>query len=352
MPSRHRPLPQRILIIPLRYIGDTVLSVPLLRNLRQSLPDATLDVLTSAVSAPLLDTCPYLDQVLIEPKSISARLRLLKAGNYDCVIILRKSVTYAFLSRLAGIRQVIGYDKQRFPFGFKRWGLFLDAKTRYPSLKTEVPQAISHLGMLTCLNLPVLGDRLELWPTSTDQETVNTLLDAAGLNGKQFLAVFHAASASHGKEIDLDKFVPSLKALEAEGFAVITTGTKQDVAAYEAFKARHGLRFHNWAGATSLRETVALYQQTQILLTVDSSPIHLGAAARVPRIVGVFGPTNEKQWGPHNAEGQFFPVYLDLPCRPCYAKVCEHNNCRVQLPPEAILQMLADALAQKNKARE
>ena len=92
----------------------------------------------------------------------------------------------------------------------------------------------------------------------------------------------------------------------------------------------------NLAGETSLRETCALYRRTALLLTVDSSPIHIGAAAGVPKIVGVFGPTNEKQWGPHFSPGtgDFRPVFIDLPCRPCYAKVCSHNNCRMLLTAE------------------
>jgi ADP-heptose:LPS heptosyltransferase len=98
----------------------------------------------------------------------------------------------------------------------------------------------------------------------------------------------------------------------------------------------------NLAGKTTLRETFALYQRIQLLLTVDSSPIHLAAAAGVPNIVGVFGPTNHKQWGPHGEGIQFKPVFMDLPCRPCYAKVCEHNNCKVQLTGNQIAKAVKD----------
>jgi heptosyltransferase-2 len=332
--------PERILIIPLRYIGDTILTVPLVRNLRRLFPQAGIDLLASRTTAPLMEICPYLDQTLIEPKSSAARLELIRSRGYDKVFLLRKSATMALLCRLAGARQVIGYDKQRYPFGYKRWGWFLDAKARYPSLRTDTPQAVSHLGLLTAVGLPVLDDHLELWATETDEQRISTLLDEHGACPEKPIAVLHATSASHGKQISLEKFAGSVRHLQKTGYQVIATGTQADRDLYEQLSKSQGLDLINLAGLTSLRETFALYKRIELLLTVDSSPIHLGAAAGVPRIVGVFGPTNEQQWGPHNSAVDFRPVFLDLPCRPCYAKVCSHNNCKELITAETILNAI------------
>ncbi|WP_373532246.1 glycosyltransferase family 9 protein [Vampirovibrio sp.] len=329
--SSHPQHPQNILVIPLRYIGDTILTVPLIRNLKHHFPNANIDVLCSQTAAPLLETCPYIRKVLIEPKGTPARLQQLRQGNYQQVYSLRKSVTVALMCKLAGVPQVIGYDKQRFPFGYKRWGWFLDTQSHYPGLKTDIPQPISHLGLLQATGLAPVDNHLELWATQSDQKAIEALLSQHGVDTTQPIAVLHAASASHGKQIDWDKFSASLHHLHQAGYQLLNTGTKADQALYHQLAQSTGLPLVNLAGKTTLRETVALYQRIQLLLTVDSSPIHLGAAAGVPHIVGVFGPTNQKQWGPHHAGIQFRPVFVDLPCRPCYAKVCEHNNCKVQL---------------------
>jgi ADP-heptose:LPS heptosyltransferase len=347
-----KPLaPKKILIIPLRYIGDTILTVPLIRNLRTAFPQAQIDVLASRTSAPLLETCPYLSSVLIEPKSSLERVKLLQRNSYDAVFLLRKSVSMAMLCLLAGIPVRVGYDKQRFPWSYKRWGWFLTHTARYPGLKTDTPQAVSHLELLKAVGLQPVDDHLELWSTPTDEQKVDELLLAAfssageltsvqdDLNVRR-LAVLHAASASHGKQIELEKFAASLKTLHADGYTIFTTGTQQDYAGYEELSRQTSVPICNLAGKTTLRETFALYRRIQLLLTVDSSPVHLGAAAGVPKIVGVFGPTNERQWGPHNTQTQFNPVFMNLPCRPCYAKVCEHNNCRTQLTGQQIANAL------------
>ncbi len=333
--------PQKILVIPLRYIGDTILTVPLIRNLKRLFPEAQIDVLCSKTAAPLLEPCPYLRSVIIEPKGSVALWRLLKSEQYDQIYSLRKSVSLALLCKLAGVPKIIGYDKQRFPFGYKRWGLFLDAKARYPSLKTEVPQAISHLSLLNAAGLQSTDNHLELWATEADHQKIEDIVHQNGIDPQRPMAVLHAASASHGKQIEMSKFTDSLQKLQQAGYQLIATGTQNDHHLYETLAETTGLPLHNLAGKTSLRETVALYQRIQFLLTVDSSPIHLGAAAGVPNVVGVFGPTNHKQWGAHNTQTRFEPVFQDLPCRPCYAKVCEHNNCKVQLSGPQIAQAVS-----------
>jgi|GEM_PF-1746972 len=346
----------KILVVPLRYIGDTILTVPLIRELHRQIPDARIDVLCSKTAAPLLEPCPYIHQLIIEPKGLIKNLDLLKQGQYDAIFILRKSFTLAMLARLAGIPVRVGYDKQRFPkpINYKRWGLFLTRTFPYPSLRTETHQVDSHLQFLKAL-LAVsvsVGDGLELWSTQEDGQALDKILQQEGITFDQPIAVLHAASASHGKAIELSKFAESLKLLCENGFQILATGTQADDKAYQQLKRDYLLPLTILAGKTTLRETFALYQRTQLLLSVDSSPIHIGAAADIPKIVGVFGPTNHRQWAPYfgsKAEAQatkrFFPVYIDLECRPCYAKVCSHNNCKELLTAGQITLAVKQAIS-------
>lgn len=331
--------PSRILVVPLRYIGDTVLTVPLIRNLRQAYPQAKIDVLTSRTAAPLLEVCPDVSQVLIEPKGFEATKTLLLDGQYDAAFILRKSFTMALLCRLAEIPLVVGYDKQRFfsPIGYQRWGLLLDHAISYPVLKTSMPQARSHLRLLEVCGIPIVSEDLVLWTTPEDETAVEQLLQELPLGPSQPIAMVHATSASHGKTVGLDKFVPALQRLHSQGYALLCTGTEEERFLYEQFARTWTMPFLNLAGKTTLRQTVALLKRTHVLLSIDSGPIHMAAAVGVPNIIGVYGPTNEKQWAPFNSKISFRPVYLDLPCRPCEPKRCPHNRCKVDLPPENIV---------------
>jgi ADP-heptose:LPS heptosyltransferase len=348
-------IPTKILVVPLRYIGDTILTVPLIRELHRQFPAAQIDVLSSKTAAPLLEPCPYIHQLIIEPNGLAKNLELLKQGKYDAIFILRKSFTLALLAKLAEIPIRIGYDKQRFPkpINYKRWGLFLTRAFPYPRLRTETHQVDSHMKLLQALPSASAssGDGLELWSTQKDVQALERILSQEGINSNQPIAVLHAASASHGKAIELSKFAESLKLLSKQGFQILATGTQSDVGAYQHLKTKYALPLAIMAGKTTLRETFALYQRTQLLLSVDSSPIHIGAAANIPKIVGIFGPTNHRQWGPYfgpkaekQTEKRFFPVYIDLECRPCYAKVCSHNNCKELLTAGQIALAVKEAI--------
>jgi ADP-heptose:LPS heptosyltransferase len=343
---------KRILVVPLRFIGDTILTVPLIRNLKHHYPDADIHALVSKTAAPLLETCPYLNQVVIEEKGLGKQLKQLQSGHYDAIFILRKSVTLAALSAMAGIPYRIGYDKQRWfqPLHYKRWGVALTHRISYPSLRTTTPQVLSHLKHLDAFGLEPLDTHLELWATQAEQASVAGYLEAIGIEAidvcgqsarsqnmvRPALAILHLVSASHGKSFEPPQFVEAVKTLHQKGYHLVCTGVESDANQYEALRTLTQVPLHNWAGKTSLRETFALYQQAQVIVTVDSSPIHFAAAANIPNIVGVFGPTNEKQWGPYSKASQFTPVFIDLPCRPCYAKVCEHNQCRTTMTSEMI----------------
>lgn len=311
--------PKKILVIPLRYIGDTILSIPLIRQLYQNFPTAQIHVLASATAAPLLTPCPYITQVKLEPKGLIKTCAFLKEGQYDAVFLLRKSFTMALVCKLAGIPVVVGYDKQRFPFGFKRWGLFLDAKANYPSRKNpQTPQALSHLSLLNQVGLTASDHYLELWGMPEDESGLTQILAASGLNPDCPIAAIHALSASSGKSIAPTTFLPAIQHLLAQGVQVVFTGTQADRNSYEALKSRYPelVTCVNLAGLTHLRQTFLLYQRIQLLLTVDSSPLHLGTAAGVPKIIGVFGPTSPVQWGPYpgaNRDSQiaFTPVALN-----------------------------------------
>ncbi len=306
------PTPKRLLVVPLRYIGDTILTIPLLRNLRHYFPEVHLDVLVSKTAEPLLRDCPYINGLIIEPEQSKERIPAIKRGGYDTAIILRKSFTMAYYCKRARIKTLIGYDKQRFmkPIFFKRWGLLLDYKTPYPSRTTHVPQVMSHLGHLKAYGLEPKDDYLELWASHSDNEQVKQLLEDQGVTSQKPMAIIHSTSASSGKSLSVSHFASAIKHLYDAGYQIVCTGLNADYPLYETLSKTNQIPLCNLAGKTTLMETFALYTQAHLMLSVDSGPIHMAAAASIPKIIGVYMTTNEKQWGPHSAKSQFFPALI------------------------------------------
>lgn len=337
-----KTVPQSILIVPLRFIGDAVLTVPLLRAVRNTWPMARIDLRLPPYLHNLFEPCPYIDRIVPDHKSFGQNLRQTRENQYDFAILLRRSLSQAVELKLAGVKHCVGFNQQRLPnpLGFKSWGLGLDQTVPFVPLDTDIPQVKTLLSVLT----PLTGgtaqeEKLELWTTPDDEAVAAELLASQGLAQGQKLAVFHATSASREKALAPHVYVPALQALHQAGVAIVCVGTSADSPFYQDMMALSGVPMVNFCGQTTLRQTVALFKHVQLLLSLDSGPVHVAAAVGVPHIIALYGPTNPKQWAPYPYHGHFTPVlHPHLTCRPCEAKVCSHNHCRTQMDAQWVLQ--------------
>ena len=67
---------QRILVVRTRYVGDTVLAIPFLRNLRRHFPAARIDVLVEKGAGSVLADCPHFDELIVAPAAPRSRAPL------------------------------------------------------------------------------------------------------------------------------------------------------------------------------------------------------------------------------------------------------------------------------------
>ncbi|MEB3205886.1 MAG: glycosyltransferase family 9 protein [Vampirovibrionales bacterium] len=326
------------------------MTIPLLRAVAAE-AGVACDVLCSEAMAAVLKGCPYVENILIEPKGLRARLALLKP--YNRVILLRKSVTWAILAQLAGVAERWGYDKQRWPWGYRRWGVGLTQVSTYPHRQEKQPMVSSHLSLLLSekktsqivSKAPSQHDtHLELWPLEQDKASIQTLLKAHGVPTGARLAGVHAVAGSHGKTVPPKTLIPAIRRLHRAGFYIVMSGLSEDWDSNEALAKSAGVAAINLAGKTSIGELIALCGELSFLLSLDSGPLHVASAMNVAAIVGVYGPTNEHQWGVRQPGVWFRAVSNPLDCRPCYAKVCEHNRCKLDLKAEWVEKAVQDGL--------
>ena len=108
---------QRVLVVRLRSIGDTVLSTPSLFSLRRFLPNAQIDVLLEDWVAPVLQGSELVDRVISIEKGSLARMKTafaLRRNNYDVVFNLHGGTTSTLLTRFTGARHRIGYANYQY----------------------------------------------------------------------------------------------------------------------------------------------------------------------------------------------------------------------------------------------
>jgi heptosyltransferase-1 len=92
-------------------------------------------------------------------------------------------------------------------------------------------------------------------------------------------------------------------------------------------------------GRLSLRELVYVIRNSEVVITVDTGPMHIASVLDKP-IVALFGPTTSNRTGPWSTI--YRVVKVDLPCRPCFKKICEDTLCMKKISPEMVLNALEE----------
>ena len=295
---------RRILVMRYRFIGDTLLTVPFLRNLRGAYPDAVIDVLVGPNSGELLRDCPYINELIFydttrkhryenseqKPRTFWAYVSELKARKYDTAFVLKRSFSSAALAFLAGIPERIGFATEGRNFLLTQ---------SVPYSKTR-PEAECFLDVLRATNIPVQDQHLESWWNEAESSRVNGLLEGGG---KQ--VVLHLSSSNRIKELpETQGKALAGWLLTHDGITVHALGAVSDRAQYETLKQQlpKGLRdrLHIHCGDFSLHESMAFLSKMDLVVGVDSGTLHMAAAAGAP-VVALFGPTDPLKWGPANA---------------------------------------------------
>jgi heptosyltransferase-2 len=326
-----KPTPARILVLRYRFIGDTVLTVPFLRNLRQAFPKAEIDLMLEPFSGQVIEGCPYVDRIIpfelrtihryssqTERGNLAGYLHyrgLIRKGGYDTAFILKRSLSSALLVWAARVPRRIG-------FATEGRGFLLTDRVPYRHDQHEVE---NFLDCLRAIGVPVTSTGLELWPLAEHRQKVSALFAGAGWKEGDIKIVIHPAASLPAKQWPLERFAEVMRSLRNRyPVRFVYTGAAGDAGLYQEIERRGPFGGLNLCGAMSLRENVAVYSACDLFFGVDSGPMHMAAAVGVP-VVALFGPTDERKWGPWG-EGHTV-VSKRLACHPCKPHKCGDNEC-------------------------
>ena len=335
----------RILIVAPNWIGDAVMSQPLLAAIKASHPNAAIDVLATPWVAPVYRACSEVAE-LIEADLRHGQLQWglrralaaqIKQRNYASCYVLPNSFKSALIPWLATIPVRIGYQ------GELRRFLLTETKTNAPKTQ-RIPMVEHYANLCTLSNNSDAAIRLpKLSPTASALEAARSRLQAASIQTDAFLVLCPGAEYGPSKRWPASHFAVLAKSiLQAKPTAaVVILGSPSDRAIGDAIISRADSdgRIFNWCGATSLDEAIAIIGMCSHLVSNDSGLMHIGAALEVPQ-VAIFGSSDPNHTPPNSAKATV--ISLHLPCSPCHQRECPlgHLNCLNQISPKRVFAAL------------
>lgn len=316
----------RIAIRSPNWLGDVILALPAVRDIRRAFPAARISVLARPSVAALFEAIPEIDAV-DEVQGLIQEVGVLRRG-FDLAILLTNSFGTALGPLVAGTRARWGYATQG-------RGLLLTRLARVSGHVPGVSQVNYYRGMLAAMGLPTSGSPdTSMTPPPAWIETGRAVTGP----GRSF-GIAPGAAKGSAKQWPPDRFAEVADRLSGELAArAVLLGSSADVEAANAVASSMKEPSLNLCGRTDLRTFVGVVSNLQALVANDSGAMHLGAAMGVPT-VGVFGPTNPDQTRPVGARAAFVRGVAE--CSPCRHTICPiDHRCMTSVGSQAVVESL------------
>ncbi len=331
---------KRILIIKLGAFGDAILITPSLRALRNKFPTAQIEVLIKNEFKDVLQLCPYIDDIIIlKGKGLFEIMK-------NIVAISHKSFNLSVDFQNNRLSHLIAYAagiKQRFGFRNKKLGFLLNRGIK-DSIKNCDP--VTHQSqVLKTLDIEDdIDKRLELWLSVHDESNVHEFLKHSWLSEGQMLIGINALGSPRwvSKAWMLESYARVADMLANKFNArIVFTGTAHSKGDIDEIIKHTHCKPVNAAGKTSLMGLSALIKRCSVLITVDSAPMHIAAALKVP-FVALFGPTDPIRHLPFAEKSAL--IRKELFCSGCYSPKCFRKNCMREITVEEVYEAAVNLL--------
>ncbi len=311
---------RHILFIKPSSLGDIVHAMPTCAAIRRAYPKARLTWLVKREWAGLVERIDGVDRVWPVESTLKgwlSQVPLLRAERFDLVVDLQGLFRSAAIGWLSGSPLLVGFANGRegSPWLYSRRvpvpQLEMHAVDRY----LLVAKAVGAVGS----SAPEFRFRIP----QTDYEEVDRLLSRSGVTPGTSWVAMNVSARWPTKRWPAASFAEVADRLQQEGCgAVVMIGgpdERADVAAVSGMMKTPAI---NLAGSTTVGLLPALLSKASLLITNDSGPMHIAAAAGTP-VVALFGPTSAVLTGPYGAGHRVLTG--QVPCSPCFSRVCRHS---------------------------
>jgi heptosyltransferase-2 len=291
----------RILIVQTAFIGDVILTLPVLQTLKNNYPSANIDFLCIPSSRNILETHEHLSNLIIYDKHKKERglsylhqlISSLRSSKYDLAIVPHRSFRSAYMVWRAGIPLRIGFDTSAGKYLFNK-------RVVYQKKLHEIER---NLKLLDALDISTSGKMFpQISFTDEDHNIVNKWCESVGIYpDSKLIALAPGQTANE---------------LLNHSFKIVLIGGNQDQWIGRIMEESIAGKIINAIGKFTLRQSALILKKCQLLITNDSAPQHLAINVKTP-VITIYGPTvPEFGFFPYGANDKVIEV-KNLACRPC-----------------------------------
>jgi len=314
---------ETILIIQTAFLGDAILTLPMIQKLKGKYPSSEIDVLCIPQTKELFNHSKSVKEVIPydkrgDQKSLLSFLKLIlfiRRRKYLHIYSPHKSFRSSLIVYLSGAGTTVGFDSASISFVF-------GTLVKYVKEKHEVARNLDLIGFDTS------NDNWEILPTVEIDLSLESNIDRMirNLTGKKIAAIA-PGSVWKTKIYPRENYIEIMKYLIKKNYFVVLIGGKEDELLCEGIEKEFSDSVKSFAGKLSVIESVSLLKKCTVLISNDSAPTHLGMIANIPTLTIYCSTIPDFGFAPYNDKSNFVS-YDDLSCKPC--GIHGRNQCPIQ----------------------
>ena len=339
---------QRILVIQTAFLGDAILTLPMIMRLRKKFPESVIDVLAIPSTEEVFTASPDVDNIYIIDKrgihkgfrGMNKFIKQLKSNLYSTVYSPHRSIRSAYITLKLGAKNSYGFDNSSLKYAYKNI-------VKYEAKHHEV-----------CRNLALIGEDVKEigWKSlpriDFSEEVVKNAMVTLSLNNieEKFIAVA-PGSVWETKRYPKEYFIELIKKIVNIDKKVVLIGSSNDKILCEEIVSHFDNNVISLEGKLTVTETIFLLKFSQLLITNDSAPTHMGMCADIPVLTIYCSTVPEFGFYPYNDKSKFIS-FDGLQCKPCgihgYHKCpIKTFDCGKKLLPENVFKLVENMIGDK-----
>jgi heptosyltransferase-2 len=336
----------KILVRGTNWIGDAVMAIPALRQLRRIFPDAEITLHTRSWAEGIFRGADFIDAILPFDKTSSkvkdalGQVRVLREKKFDIAVLLPNSFESALIAKLAGIPKRFGYAKDG-------RSLLLSSAVPAPEWKNERHEAYYYLNLVSAVEKDLLGTKtatgenpvIDLNVSEERRNKARNLFLSQGLDlSKKTIALGVGSTNSRAKRWPAENYAVLNDRLQDEMQAnVILVGGADELDVSQEVYDRSQKKPVILTGQTDLAEAVAVLAEADMLISNDMGLAHIAPATGTKTLV-IFGPTNPETTRPFSENASIIRR-ADVECSPCMLRDCPiDHRCMTWVTPDEVFE--------------
>ncbi|MGD8796162.1 MAG: glycosyltransferase family 9 protein, partial [Thiohalophilus sp.] len=281
---------QKILIVRNDKLGDFMLSLPVFKFLKQSLPGCTLHALVPEYTRDIARACDSIDDIIIDPGKQASPykqwqlVQTIRNQRYDGVITLFSTTRIGWLVLLAGIRY-------RLAPATKLAQVFYNHRLKQRRSLSEKPEYVYNLDMAIRylqdqhLDIPAIpGGPYLQFPPERVRESRQDFFDKHAINGDPALVIVHPGSGGSASNLSLDQYARLVRSLNIghRYHIVITAGPGELEQAKHLGNLIHDISHSIYHSQHGLVSFAVFLQNAALFISGSTGPLHIAGALDVP----------------------------------------------------------------------